>query len=184
MYCKRRLIQDCVQQLCLSSVLVFSSFRSLLYCPTSRKDELSWPSCRSLLPFLQFWAYVPWSDLPYHMCKQLTLPALAFCAFLGLQSVFSRSQSHHYYFLWPAKKVIDSISLSWPHERFDNGCLFLVAHISVWLLCLCTFPCKLVCLFVGLISTYKFKLHILFIYFFKWHTYWLVNTLLGVYISW
>ena len=54
--------------------------------------------------------------------------------------VVSCSQSYHYHLLWPTL-------LTWHHKRFSNDGFFLVAHISNWLLCLCTFALR-ACLLV------------------------------------
>jgi len=45
--------------------------------------------------------------------------------------------------------MLDILLVTWHHKRYDNGGHFLVAHISIWLLCLCTVLCELVCLFVS-----------------------------------
>ena len=62
---------------------------------------------------------------------------------VDVQSPVSWSQSHHYHLLWLTKKVIDILLLTWPYNRFDNGRLFLVAHISIYLLYLCNFLARL-----------------------------------------
>ena len=46
---------------------------------------------------------------------------------------------------WPTKKVVGTL-------RFGNGGLFLVAHISTWLLCLYTLLYVCVCLFISMKS--------------------------------
>ena len=87
--------------------------------------------------FYSFGIYAPWSvNLPHQIGKQLTVPSLA--CYVCVPLVDSCSQSHHYHLLWPTKKMVGTLLLTWNHKLFGNGGLFLVAHISTWLLCLCT----------------------------------------------
>ena len=46
--------------------------------------------------------------------------------------------------------MVDIFLLTWHHTRFGNDDLFLVAHISTWLLCACKLLCeRRVCLFIS-----------------------------------
>ena len=48
---------------------------------------------------------------------------------VGVRSVVSCVQYHHYHLLWPTTKVVDILLLTWCHKRFGNGGLLLVAHL-------------------------------------------------------
>ena len=63
--------------------------------------------------------------------------------------VVSCSQSHHHHLLWPIKKMVGIFLLTSHHKRFGNDGIFCVAHISTWLLCLCTLLGERVCLFIS-----------------------------------
>ena len=72
--------------------------------------------------------------------------SLLMCEFHWL---FPVPRSYHYHLLWPTQKVVYIFLLTQHHKRFGNDGLFLVAHISNWLLCLYTLLCKHVCLFIS-----------------------------------
>ena len=82
------------------------------------------------MSFTVFGVYAPWSDLPHHMDKQFTVPSLAVYA-CG-RSASCVLLSHHYHLFWPTKKMVGILLLT----CLDIGGLFLVAHISTWLLTL------------------------------------------------
>ena len=102
--------------------------------------------------------YASWSDLPHHIFwvpygryKTQHWASNHFKRWMhvGIQLLASCSQSRHCYLLWPTNKVVGIILLTWPHNCFDIVGLFLVAHISIRLPCMCTFHCMLVCLLIS-----------------------------------
>ena len=52
--------------------------------------------------------------------------------YVGVQPVVTCSQLRHYHVLWPSKKVVDILFVTWPQITFDNGGLFLVAQQVMW----------------------------------------------------
>ena len=112
------------------------------------KCRLSWSSCRSFLvtPFLQFWSIcsLVWSSLQHRQAAHGTI--LYACVRSGGCVLFPVSPLS---LALTYQTVLVILLLTWHHKRFGNGGLFLVAHISTWLLCLCTFLCELVCILMS-----------------------------------
>ena len=110
----------------------------------------------SLSYFLQCWSIcsLVWSSSKHGRAAHCT--NLSLFMYVSVHPNVSCVQSYHHHLLWPTKRVISILLLTWHHTRFGNGGLFLVAHISTWLFCLCTFHCELVCLLInrnGRVST-------------------------------
>ena len=100
----------------------------------------------SLSRLLQFWSICSsvWSSLQHRQAAHGTIfHACVRSVGCALFPVSPVSLVLTYY------TVLGILLLTWHHKRFGNGGLFLVAHISTWLCCLCTFLCEIVCILIS-----------------------------------
>ena len=127
--------------------LRFSSSLCSFWLSAASVDQAADLSMSRLLPFWSICSLV-WSSLQHRQVAHGTI--FYACVRLAGCVLFSFCPLS---FALIYKRVVVILLLTWHHTRFGNGGMFMVAHISTWLLCMCTFLCELVCLLISRNST-------------------------------